>query len=150
MNERNNFLRLSRTYMAGIYRLRKASWWRHNFIHNFSNLLLLRWWNYASSHWLHVFFLVVVYFEYLIKLSEWCIRICRDGFLFLLLLSFSAEIAEVIKALIRPLICNGLLAVFKIEALILKPSYEFHFEGLSNFSHPVEGLVQIQDVHPWI
>ena len=28
----------------------------------------------------------------------------------------------------------------------LKPSYEFHFEGLSNFSPSVEGLVQIQDV----
>ena len=29
----------------------------------------------------------------------------------------------------------------------LKPSYEFHFEGLSNFSSLVEGLVQIQDVN---
>ena len=28
----------------------------------------------------------------------------------------------------------------------LKPSYEFHFEGLSNFSSSIEGLVQIQDV----
>ena len=27
----------------------------------------------------------------------------------------------------------------------LKPSYEFHFEGLSNYSSSVEGLVQIQD-----
>ena len=32
----------------------------------------------------------------------------------------------------------------------LKPSYEFHFEGLSNFSISVEGLVQIQDVKPRI
>ena len=32
----------------------------------------------------------------------------------------------------------------------LKPSYEFHFEGLSNFSSSVEGLVQIQDVNPRI
>ena len=32
----------------------------------------------------------------------------------------------------------------------LKPSYEFHFEGLSNFSLSVEGLVQIQDVNPRI
>jgi hypothetical protein len=30
----------------------------------------------------------------------------------------------------------------------LKPSHEFHFEGLSNFSSSVEGLVQIQDVDP--
>ena len=29
----------------------------------------------------------------------------------------------------------------------LKPSYEFHFEGFSNFSPSVEGLVQIQDVN---
>ena len=32
----------------------------------------------------------------------------------------------------------------------LKPSYEFHFEGLSNFSPSVEGLVQIWDVNPRI
>jgi hypothetical protein len=32
----------------------------------------------------------------------------------------------------------------------LKPSYEFHFEGLSNFKSSVEGLVQIQDVNPRI
>ena len=32
----------------------------------------------------------------------------------------------------------------------LNPSYEFHFEGLSNFSLSVEGLVQIQDVNPRI
>ena len=32
----------------------------------------------------------------------------------------------------------------------LKPSYEFRFEGLSNFSSFVEGLVQIQDVNPRI
>ena len=30
----------------------------------------------------------------------------------------------------------------------LKPSYEFHFEGLSNFNRSFEGLVQIQDVNP--
>jgi hypothetical protein len=29
----------------------------------------------------------------------------------------------------------------------LKPSYEFHFEGLSNFSTSVEELVQIQDIN---
>ena len=29
----------------------------------------------------------------------------------------------------------------------LKASYEFHFEGLSNFSPSVKGLVQIQDVN---
>ena len=29
-----------------------------------------------------------------------------------------------------------------------KPSYEFHFEGFSNFSSLVEGLVQIQDNNP--
>jgi hypothetical protein len=29
----------------------------------------------------------------------------------------------------------------------LKPSYEFHFEGLSTFRPSVEGLVQIQDVN---
>ena len=27
------------------------------------------------------------------------------------------------------------------------PSYEFHFEGLSNLGSSVEGLVQIQDVN---
>ena len=32
----------------------------------------------------------------------------------------------------------------------LKPSHEFQFEGLSNFSRLVEGLVQIQDVNPRI
>ena len=32
----------------------------------------------------------------------------------------------------------------------LKPSYEFHFEGLSNFNASIEGLVQIQDVNPRI
>ena len=32
----------------------------------------------------------------------------------------------------------------------LKPSYEFHSEGLSNFSPSVERLVQIQDVNPRI
>jgi hypothetical protein len=32
----------------------------------------------------------------------------------------------------------------------VKPSYELHFEGLSNFSCSVEGLVQIQDVNPRI
>ena len=31
-----------------------------------------------------------------------------------------------------------------------KPSYEFHFEGVSNFSPSVERLVQIQDVDPKI
>ena len=30
----------------------------------------------------------------------------------------------------------------------LKPSYEFHFEGLSNIGATVEGLVQIQNVDP--
>jgi hypothetical protein len=32
----------------------------------------------------------------------------------------------------------------------LKPSYEFQFEGLSNFKPSVEGLVQIQNVNPRI
>ena len=32
----------------------------------------------------------------------------------------------------------------------LKPSHEFHFEWLSNFSPSVEGLVLIQDVDPRI
>ena len=32
----------------------------------------------------------------------------------------------------------------------LKPSFEFHFEGLSNFNSSVERLVQIQDVNPRI
>ena len=32
----------------------------------------------------------------------------------------------------------------------LKPSYEFHFEGLSNFSTSIEELVQVQDVNPRI
>ena len=32
----------------------------------------------------------------------------------------------------------------------LKPSYEFHFEGLSNFNPSTEGFVQIQDVNPKI
>jgi hypothetical protein len=32
----------------------------------------------------------------------------------------------------------------------LKPPYEFHFEGLSNFSASIEGLVRIQDVNPRI
>ena len=32
----------------------------------------------------------------------------------------------------------------------LKPSYEFHFEGLSSFSSSIEGLVQIEDVDPRI
>jgi hypothetical protein len=32
----------------------------------------------------------------------------------------------------------------------LKPSYKFHFEGLSNFSPLVEELVQIQDINPRI
>ena len=32
----------------------------------------------------------------------------------------------------------------------LKPSLEFHFEGLSNFSSSVEGLVKIQDINPRI
>ena len=31
-----------------------------------------------------------------------------------------------------------------------KPSYEFHFEGLSNNSPSIDGLVQIQDVNPRI
>ena len=30
----------------------------------------------------------------------------------------------------------------------LKPSYEFHVEGLSNFNSSIEGLAQIQDVSP--
>ena len=29
----------------------------------------------------------------------------------------------------------------------LKPSHKFHFEGLSNFTSLVEGLVQIRDVN---
>jgi hypothetical protein len=32
----------------------------------------------------------------------------------------------------------------------LKLSYEFHFEGFSNSSSSVEGLIQIQDVDPRI
>ena len=32
----------------------------------------------------------------------------------------------------------------------LKPPYEYHFEGFSNFSSSVEGLVEIQDVNPRI
>ena len=32
----------------------------------------------------------------------------------------------------------------------LKPSYEFHVEGFSNFNPSVEGLVQIQDINPRI
>jgi hypothetical protein len=32
----------------------------------------------------------------------------------------------------------------------LNPSYEFHFEGLSNLNPSVEGLVQTQDVNPRI
>ena len=32
----------------------------------------------------------------------------------------------------------------------LKPSYEFHIEGLLDFSSSVEGLVEIQDVNPRI
>ena len=32
----------------------------------------------------------------------------------------------------------------------MQPSYEFHFEGLSNFSSSVEELVQIEDVNPRI
>ena len=32
----------------------------------------------------------------------------------------------------------------------LKPSYEFHVEGLSNLSPSIEGLVQIQDINPEI
>jgi hypothetical protein len=32
----------------------------------------------------------------------------------------------------------------------LKSSYEFYFEGLSNFSPSIEGPVQIQDVNPRI
>ena len=32
----------------------------------------------------------------------------------------------------------------------LKPSCEFHFEGLSNFSLPTKTLVQNQDVNPRI
>ena len=32
----------------------------------------------------------------------------------------------------------------------LKPSYEFHFEGRSNFSPSVERLVRIQDINPRI
>ena len=34
-------------------------------------------------------------------------------------------------------------SMFKIS----KPSYEIHFEGLSNFSPLIEGLVPIQDVN---
>ena len=37
-----------------------------------------------------------------------------------------------------------------MQCSILKPSYEFHFEGLSNFNAAVEGLVQIQYVDPRI
>ena len=37
-----------------------------------------------------------------------------------------------------------------IQCSKLKPSYEFHFEGLWNFCPSVEGLVQIQDVNPRI
>ena len=29
----------------------------------------------------------------------------------------------------------------------LKPSYEFHFERISNFSPSIDGLVQIQDAN---
>ena len=36
--------------------------------------------------------------------------------------------------------------MFSGQCSRLKPSYEFHFEGLSNLSALVEGLVQIQDV----
>ena len=32
----------------------------------------------------------------------------------------------------------------------LKPSYEFHFEGLPDFNPLIEGLVQNQDVNPRI
>jgi len=32
----------------------------------------------------------------------------------------------------------------------LKPSYEFYFEGLSNFNSSIEGLIQTQDVDPRI
>jgi hypothetical protein len=32
----------------------------------------------------------------------------------------------------------------------LKPSYEFHFEGFSNFRPSIERLVQIQDINPRI
>ena len=39
--------------------------------------------------------------------------------------------------------------VFGVAAY-MKPSYDFHFEGLSNFSPSVEKLVQIQDVNPRI
>jgi hypothetical protein len=35
-----------------------------------------------------------------------------------------------------------------VQCSRLKPSYEFHYEGLSNFSPSVEVLVQIQDVTP--
>ena len=38
----------------------------------------------------------------------------------------------------------------KTQCSRLKPSYEFHFEGLSNFSFSVEELVQMQDVNPSI
>jgi hypothetical protein len=34
------------------------------------------------------------------------------------------------------------------QCSILKPSYEFHFEGLSNFSPSLASLVQIQDINP--
>ena len=37
-----------------------------------------------------------------------------------------------------------------IQCSRLKSSYEFHFEGLSNFNPSAEGLVCIQDVTPRI
>jgi hypothetical protein len=40
-------------------------------------------------------------------------------------------------------LCGGVVSRWK-------PSYEFHFEGLSHFSLSDEGLVQIQDVNPRI
>ena len=35
----------------------------------------------------------------------------------------------------------------RMQCSRLKPSYEFHFEGLSNFNSSIKGLVRIQDVN---
>ena len=41
----------------------------------------------------------------------------------------------------RPTLCN-------MQCSKLRPSYEFHFEGLSNFNPSIEGSVQLQGLNP--
>ena len=53
-----------------------------------------------------------------------------------------------VELLSRSGLANPVHGVACRQCSRLKPSYEFHFEGVSNFNASVEGLVQMQDVNP--